>query len=1579
MKALYATILYAGIFLAILFPFDFAGAYSVGTHALLTKESVEFYNKNFPNYRISSDLKDYIIDGARLEDNTPRYLNHFYDPINDRGLADGGFRGEKSKDWANDASAQTAFLYRSLSPSEASILSLAQVEKIKSSFDQSDFTWNKAIDLYLDGKKEEALFTLGHIIHLIEDMSVPDHVRNDAHPPYDNGGSPYENWTARFNLDNSDASLKSRLNGKALISLGDLNSYFTDLAKYTNANFYSADSIKNFAYPVSDNFIINGNYEYGIKKDEVGEYKLIRKESGSIFLTNSGDLEKNNSLTIEKWSIDAPIIMSDYWSRLSVKSVQYGAGVIDLFFKDAEKEKQKRAAGANASSKYLGQVLDLLKGFIPDFSGNKNLNLASTIDLMGADSKNTTSAKDAVGANNPDIPADNPELINIQDFNSDTQNEDASLVAVEKPEVIEPMAAAVPVVEKKAVQVCTFATDKSASRQKLLINEVAWMGGINSANDEWIELRNISGGVLDISGWQLLDKGEQIKVTFGNLKLASGAYVLLERTDDNSVPEIKADAVYAGALSNADEGLRLFDSGCDLMDEVLAGGDWPAGDSAARRTMERASDLSWHTYAGSGSVKGGISIFGTPRQDNSQPGVANSGSSAAVSLNSDNAAPLATSTVSGPARILISEIQITGGTGKANNDFIELYNPNSGRVNLNGYRLVKRTKTGTSDSSIKSWTADEYIPAGGYYLWANSDYADISAVPDIKTSATLSNDNGVAIRFGSADTGDIIDSVAWGAASNAFVENLAFSENPIANQSISRQSETDTNNNSVDYIKTLLSPKNSSNSGGFILPTAWSGQSASAVSYFLISEVYPDRTGENKDFVEIYNPNASGTQALSLSGWSLQILSANATTTGKIIKKNFENGNAVPASGFFLVGIDSFVGGDISWSGGSLNSTEGATIFLVDGTTAISDFDDPKIIDKIAYGSGPGLMSSENSAAPLPSSGKSLERKALHSGACISAAGAGEYLGNGCDTDDNSSDFEERAISKPQKLSNLPEPRNAPSAPANLSGSYASTTLKVSFNWDLSSDASGSTSTLSYSLQYATSTNPLQDHETISATSTYSYKISEVGIDYVFSLKAKDAEGLESSASSISMQIPSILSGAYFYPDPRTSGNNVIELRYDSYPFIYPIQVMGGFRTAVLYKNQEAPAIPYFYSDTQYATTQDGVEPKIYGEWGSNMSGAWKLRYPSCSGSFSEYTSLILPDSTGYCSNAFGGIRNGAVDLSKKLEDLNINVDLSQSQTAPVAGDYFTVGFYTHTGDNIQTLAAVDRKKYYFLDEVPAHQPPELGGPMTVNFNKQTSKLEIGWQKAADSDTWDNLITYEISYNGGADWQSAGSQNNTQKTVAPGQDLSILVRAKDDFGNYSDPPIRSYWSYPATVFYVAQAHADDWSAGFGTKNENCPSCAGKAGIQSIQPQENFEFNVVTLKLKQELAADSAILKLAVYPDLNGLPDFGALIGEAQLTDMFGPDSDSDIAFTFDDHISVAAQVKYWLVLSVKEYSDSRGYYRNQWQNAISVGGDFYGSGQAGRGNSGTCDGYCSFTVPYPDASADWYMKIGLSE
>jgi hypothetical protein len=147
----------------------------------------------------------------------------------------------------------------------------------------------------------------------------------------------------------------------------------------------------------------------------------------------------------------------------------------------------------------------------------------------------------------------------------------------------------------------------------IIINEVAWMGTTNSSNDEWIELKNISDKQVSLGGWQLLDKAEQIQIVFEATDIISaGGFYLLERTDDASVPGIPMDKSYAGALSNTEESLRLFNSKCDLIDEALASPSWPAGDNMEKRSMERTAELAWVTYLG-GENSG---ILGTPKEKN---------------------------------------------------------------------------------------------------------------------------------------------------------------------------------------------------------------------------------------------------------------------------------------------------------------------------------------------------------------------------------------------------------------------------------------------------------------------------------------------------------------------------------------------------------------------------------------------------------------------------------------------------------------------------------------------------------------------------------------------------------------------------------------------------------------------------------------------------------------------------------------------------------------------------------------------------------------------------------------------------
>jgi len=166
------------------------------------------------------------------------------------------------------------------------------------------------------------------------------------------------------------------------------------------------------------------------------------------------------------------------------------------------------------------------------------------------------------------------------------------------------------------ISYCAISPGVTPARSTVILNEIAWMGTDTSAANEWIELKNITSSEVRLAGWQVLDAGRQVRIVFGGENsIPAGELYLLERTDDTSVAHITADRLYAGALNNINEVLSLFDEECELQDEVKADPDWPAGDRDEKRSMERSSDLSWHTY----SAQGNESIMGTPRAENSLP------------------------------------------------------------------------------------------------------------------------------------------------------------------------------------------------------------------------------------------------------------------------------------------------------------------------------------------------------------------------------------------------------------------------------------------------------------------------------------------------------------------------------------------------------------------------------------------------------------------------------------------------------------------------------------------------------------------------------------------------------------------------------------------------------------------------------------------------------------------------------------------------------------------------------------------------------------------------------------------------
>lgn len=160
----------------------------------------------------------------------------------------------------------------------------------------------------------------------------------------------------------------------------------------------------------------------------------------------------------------------------------------------------------------------------------------------------------------------------------------------------------------------------------VVINEIAWMGTATSSSDEWMELYNTTGQIVDLTDWTLSAQDGTPNITLSGSIDPFGFY-LLERTDDATISDIFADQTYTGALGNNGESLKLRDSLGNLKDSADFSVGWPAGNNITKSSMERVnsrmsgdSSSNWITNNGTtknGKDAAGNSVNGTSRAKNS--------------------------------------------------------------------------------------------------------------------------------------------------------------------------------------------------------------------------------------------------------------------------------------------------------------------------------------------------------------------------------------------------------------------------------------------------------------------------------------------------------------------------------------------------------------------------------------------------------------------------------------------------------------------------------------------------------------------------------------------------------------------------------------------------------------------------------------------------------------------------------------------------------------------------------------------------------------------------------------------------
>lgn len=408
--------------------------------------------------------------------------------------------------------------------------------------------------------------------------------------------------------------------------------------------------------------------------------------------------------------------------------------------------------------------------------------------------------------------------------------------------------------------------------------------------------------------------------------------------------------------------------------------------------------------------------------------------------------------------IVISEIKLAGDT--ATDEFVELYNPTNTTVPLDGWRLTKKTSSGTESNLVSSLEGS--IPAYGYFLIAHPN--STVSNPDITYSASsnsLTSNNTVVLYSDSGET--VVDKVGMGEASDkesqtalvpdtgTSLERKAFasstSESMITGVDKERGNSEDTNNNASDFVlretpepQTSNSPLEQPNNGSS--PTVTQSPSVSPTvtitptttptnNHIVISEVQFSGNTSDDEFIELYNPNNS---TVDLTDWRIRRKTATGTSQSNIVS-SIEG--TIPAYGYFLIAPEEYEGEtnpDQAYST-STRLTANNVVYLYKPTE-----EDYELVDKVGTGEADD---SETTTTTSPETGASIERKANQNSTTDSMTdGSDKLKGNGYDTDNNENDFISRTTSEPQNslITETPEIGSTPTPTATPTATSSPTT-----------------------------------------------------------------------------------------------------------------------------------------------------------------------------------------------------------------------------------------------------------------------------------------------------------------------------------------------------------------------------------------------------------------------------------------------------------------------------------------------------------------------------------------------------------
>jgi hypothetical protein len=354
----------------------------------------------------SKMAKEWLFEGGKCEDKPSwcvpywRSRNHFHNPINNSGFSGwwdtGIFAGMSAIDWAMKPVHSQSCGY---------------------------YSWNDARDYYYkaltstDKATREMNFAdtfraIGQVMHLVQDMSVPEHTCNNGHYFF----YDYEEW-AKENLNISDyydpamTFTPSAAYSLSINNLFDTHQYggtnpgitsqsTIGLAEYSNANFLSQDTIfTDFVYPSYSDTAIRIEPDPVTQKDVL---YLDKIGNGDNIHYLARALEFHNYLPTDykklALTLDDEKVYKSYASFLIPRAIGYSSQVLSYFFRgqlDVEMGAGSVKVKNGSTETMEGGAFGL---YYDDANGVRSLVTSANVSTLAPGSEQTISFSPPTGA-----------------------------------------------------------------------------------------------------------------------------------------------------------------------------------------------------------------------------------------------------------------------------------------------------------------------------------------------------------------------------------------------------------------------------------------------------------------------------------------------------------------------------------------------------------------------------------------------------------------------------------------------------------------------------------------------------------------------------------------------------------------------------------------------------------------------------------------------------------------------------------------------------------------------------------------------------------------------------------------------------------------------------------------------------------------------------------------------------------------------------------------------------------------------------------------------------------------------------